>query len=114
MLSLGTKKRTLFSGINATTKDSRHFKTPFRVTLMPQANRVEIPRGVRQPLLGPSPVFVLAGDCKALIEVDAVFVIQSRRDAIQDGPRCARVLIRLKENISGISLSAPHPPSAAQ
>jgi hypothetical protein len=38
---------------------------------MRQAYCIEIPRRMGKPLFGPSPVFILAGDRKALVERDA-------------------------------------------
>ncbi len=51
---------------------------------MRQAYRIEIPRIVRQPLLGPAPVVVAAGLRVAQIEGNAVLIVQPGGDAVDD------------------------------
>src|ERR1700761_4881318 len=75
-------------------------------SLVGQAHGIEIPGGVRQPLLGPAPVLILPGGGKALVICDTVFVIPGGGNAVDDGSGRIGVLPGAEEHIRGVAVTA--------
>src|SRR5208283_1628006 len=83
--------------------------TPIRPNcLMRQADSVEVPSCVWQPLFRPAPVVVFARDSIAQVEGDAVFVVDGSGDAVDDGARSAGVLVGAEKQIRGVAVAASH------
>jgi len=67
-----------------------------------------MPYGMRKPLLSPSPVIVLSGCNESVVESRPILVVYGGGDAIDDGTRRIRVLIRWKNGLE--PSSARHEP----
>ena len=65
-------------------------------------NRQQIPRCMRQPLFGPTPVVIFAGLCIGEIEVDVLLVIKAGGDAVHNATRCIGVFKGAKKAIGWV------------
>src|ERR1700722_19855420 len=75
---------------------------------MRQADRVEIPGSMWQPLFRPAPIFVLARHGESFVEGDAILILEGRRDAVDDRSGSVGVLVGAEEHVSCIAMAAAH------
>ncbi len=75
---------------------------------MGQADCVEIPSRMWQPLLRPTPIFVFARDGEAFVEGYAILILNGRCDAVDDRPGSVGVFVGAEEHVSCVAMAATY------
>src|SRR5258708_23999645 len=73
-----------------------------------KAYSVQVPGRMWQPLLGPAPVIIVSRHRITLHKGNSIFILASRRDAIENSARSVRIFIGIEEQISRVAMAAPH------